>query len=244
MYHFASTGLPLFRTPWAAHAGRKLVSSNESETEAPYLSDITQKRGERLLLVVPLWCLYKGVTCGVNPLSPSFNRVLDINIRNLGLTGYIPTSIASFNLLTSFDVGQNAIRETIPSSIVTLTALQKLSLDYNVLTGTIPSRMFQLTSLTSLSLNSNYLTMGSASTVEISTFATATRGGLVNLTANCLAYQSTVTATHCRQKPTSRKSCLTSIFLILGSVRNSLNHQRLIEMCIFSLTPQITSTLL
>jgi Leucine rich repeat len=188
-----------------------LVSNNESETEAPHLSDITQKRGERLLLVVPLWCLYKGVTCGMNPLSPSFNRVLDINIRNLGLTGYLPTSISSFNLLTSLDVGQNAIRETIPHTITTLTALHELSLDYNVLTGTIPSSMFHLTSLTSLSLNSNYLTMGSASTVAISTFATATRSGLLNLTANCLAYQSTVTATHCRPKPSSGKSCLISI---------------------------------
>lgn len=168
-----------------------------------------------MLLTVPLWCLYEGVTCGINPLNPSFNRVLDINIRNLGLIGSLPTSISSFNLITSLDVSLNAIGGTIPSSIITLTALRALSLANNILSGTIPSGMYDLSLLTSLKLNSNYLTMGLASTVDISTFSMATRSGFLDLSANCLAYLSNVTATHCRPHPTSRKSCFITIRLIL-----------------------------
>lgn len=160
---------------------------------------------ERQLLEQPNWCFFEGVTCGTNSLSTSFNRVVDINLRNLGLIGFLPTSIENFNVMTSFDLGRNSIQSTIPSSIITLTLLTELNLDYNFLSGTIPSTIFKLDSLSQLRLNSNFLTMGLASSVSTSTFAVATRNGFLNLTSNCLAYEDTVTATHCRAHPTSRK---------------------------------------
>lgn len=200
-----SIGPRIVGTPWVMAGARKLVTSNESETVESHSSDITQQRENRLLTAVPLWCLYEGVTCGTDPLNPSFNRVLDISLRNLRLSGTLPESIEHFNLLTGLDIGENAIHGTIPRSVTSMRALLALSLDHNLLSGTIPSGMHHLTLLTLLELNSNYLTMGSDSTVAVSTFASATREGHLDLSSNCLAYESTVTATHCRPHPTSRK---------------------------------------
>ena len=88
-----------------------------------------------------------------------------------------------------------------------MTNLVAIDFSYNFFNGTIPSTMSALTSLEYVNFDNNYLTMGTASTVPISTFSSFTLSKNISLSDNCLAFDTTVpyrhvTATHCR--PTSK----------------------------------------
>ena len=119
--------------------------------------------------------------------------------------GTIPSTISGLTSLRYLDLDRNSLVGTIPSTISGLISLQSLWFKNNLLSGTIPSTMSALTSLGNLYLSNNYLTMGNATSVPISSFSSTTLSGYIDLTDNCLVFDTTspypyrhVTATHCR----------------------------------------------
>ena len=193
-----------------------------------------------------------GIECDSITGSATYGRVHSIEVRNMSLTGTLPSSIGNFGSITWMSIEYNDISGTIPSTIsgltslqylyfhsnsfvgtipstisglislqrlylninsligtipsaISATSLQELKLFSNSLSGTIPSTMSALTSLGLLSLFNNYLTMGTATSVPISTFSSTTLSGSIDLAENCLVFDTTspypsrhVTATHCR----------------------------------------------
>ena len=119
--------------------------------------------------------------------------------------GTIPSTISALISVRHLYLFDNLLSGTIPSTISALTSLPELSLHSNLLSGTIPSTMSAMTSLWFLLLFNNYLTMGTATSVPISTFSSTTLSGAIYLYDNCLVFDTTspypsrhVTATHCR----------------------------------------------
>ena len=159
-------------------------------------------------------------------------RLVGLFLSGNLLGGTIPSTIGSMGSLTALYLNSNSLSGTIPSTIVSLTNLRELvltsnlltgtipdnignigtqlgvlSLGYNLLSGTIPSTFDQL-ALGSFSLYTNYLTMGSLSTVPVSTFSAYTIAHMngYELSNNCLVFRYgdiEVFATHC--KPTAGK---------------------------------------
>ena len=137
--------------------------------------------------------------------SATFGRVQSIEVRNMSLSGTLPSSIGNFGNMTRISLYGNRIYGTLPSTISRLASLQYLDLHSNLLSGTIPSTISALMSLRYLDLSTNYLTMGTATSVPTSTFSPATLSGFITLAENCLVFDTTspypyrhVTATHCR----------------------------------------------
>jgi len=94
-------------------------------------------------------CEWVGVECGSNALVTELNR------RDIGLDGTIPTELGDLTYLTSlsFSARDDKLVGTIPTEIAELAALQILSLSYcSGLNGTIPNAIVSLPQLTSLSL--------------------------------------------------------------------------------------------
>ena len=170
-----------------------------------------------------------GVECDSITGSTTYGRVQSMYLSSSSLTGTLPSSIGNFGSLTimiivdtrisgtipstisglrsvqGLSLYSNSLVGTIPSTISALISVQYLYLDRNLLSGTIPSTMSALTSLKSLSLSNNYLTMGTATSVPISTFSSTTLSGSIGLAENCLVFYTIppypyihVTATHCR----------------------------------------------
>ena len=128
-----------------------------------------------------------------------------LHLDSNSLEGTIPSAISGLTSLQGLYLNSNSLVGTIPSAISTLKSLYYLSLHSNSLVGTIPSTISALTSLGSLSISNNYLTMGTATSVSISTFSPTSLSGTINLNENCLVFDTRsplpyrhVTATHCR----------------------------------------------
>ena len=138
----------------------------------------------------------------------SMGSLTALYLNSNSLSGTIPSTIVSLTNLRELDLTTNVLTGTIPDNIGNIgTQLGYLSLEYNLLTGTIPSTFDQL-ALGSFSLDTNYLTMGSLSTVPVSTFSLYTIDHMngYELVDNCLAFRYgdiEVFATHC--KPTAGK---------------------------------------
>lgn len=91
---------------------------------------------------------WKGITC-------SDNRVTQINLSNLALTGTLPYGLQGFTSLTILDMSNNNLVGTIPYQLPP--NLHRLNFAHNNLSGTVPYSISNLTSLTDLNLNHNQL---------------------------------------------------------------------------------------
>lgn len=96
---------------------------------------------------------WKGITC-------SGNRVTEIKLSNLGLTGTLPYGLQVLTSLTDLDVSSNTLGGNIPYQLPP--NVQRLNLAYNNITGTVPYSISNLTSLTELNLGHNQLQQGLA----------------------------------------------------------------------------------
>ena len=195
-------------------SGRRNLVGSVDDRSITSVSDVVDSVQRSLYTSLPPWCSYVGVTCDTATESSTYASVIFIYLPQRRLTGTLPSSIGNLTSLSYVDLGANSLTGTIPSSVGSLTSLSQLFLDNNQLTGTIPSTLNNLY-LAYLVLSYNYLTMGSATTVPISTFSSYTlssfqggeEGGNLDLSQNCLAFSYgsiSVSATHCR--PTSSKS--------------------------------------
>ncbi|KAK2419464.1 STRUBBELIG-receptor family [Trifolium repens] len=91
---------------------------------------------------------WKGITC-------SANRVTQIQLSNLGLTGTLAYGLQDLTSLTTLDMSNNNLVGTIPYQLPP--NVQRLNFAHNNLTGTVPYSISNLTSLTDLNLNHNQL---------------------------------------------------------------------------------------
>ena len=94
------------------------------------------------------------------------NRVVTIQLENLGLNGSIPSALSNLTNLQRLDLGQNQLTGSIPSQLGSLTELTEITLDNNQLTGSIPSQLGNLAKLEELVLNSNQLSGSIPSTLR------------------------------------------------------------------------------
>ncbi|KAK7338189.1 hypothetical protein VNO77_18791 [Canavalia gladiata] len=94
---------------------------------------------------------WKGITC-------SGNRVTEIKLSNLQLTGSLPYGLQVLTSLTNLDMSSNSLGSTIPYQLPP--NVERLNLAYNNITGTVPYSISNLTSLTDLNLGHNQLQQG------------------------------------------------------------------------------------
>jgi Leucine-rich repeat (LRR) protein len=99
---------------------------------------------------------WQGVTCSQVPID-GYLHVVEVELSEYGLVGYIPMSIAQLTQLATFRLSYNELTGTVPESISQLTVLAVLFLNSNLLTGTIPDSIDQLSQLIVLDLDSNLL---------------------------------------------------------------------------------------
>ncbi|QHO51828.1 probably inactive leucine-rich repeat receptor-like protein kinase At5g48380 isoform X1 [Arachis hypogaea] len=100
-------------------------------------------------------CKFIGVECW----HPDENRVLNLNLSNMGLKGQFPRAIRNCSSLTGLDLSINKLSGTIPADISSLlTYVVTLDLSSNEFSGTIPKSLANCTYLNILKLDSNRLT--------------------------------------------------------------------------------------
>ncbi len=101
---------------------------------------------------------------GWHGLVISEGDVAEIQLKDNGLIGTIPSSISDLQGLKKLYLGQyntsNSLSGNIPSTLNELTVLEYLVLAGNNLSGTIPSSIFDITTLTHCILSGNQLTGG------------------------------------------------------------------------------------
>ncbi|XP_014499061.1 protein STRUBBELIG-RECEPTOR FAMILY 7 [Vigna radiata var. radiata] len=107
---------------------------------------------------------WKGISC-------SGNRVTEIKLSNLGLTGSLPYGLESLTSLSTLDMSGNSLGGSIPYQLPPY--VQRLNLAYNNITGTVPYSISNLTALTDLNLGHNQLQQGLAvNFLNLSTLST------------------------------------------------------------------------
>ena len=89
--------------------------------------------------------------------TDSSGRVTSITLTNKGLSGTIPSELASLTQLRDLYLGDNSLSGAIPSTLGSLSNLLRLHLLGNDLTGGIPAQLGGLASLQQLSLSNNSL---------------------------------------------------------------------------------------
>lgn len=87
----------------------------------------------------------------------SLKDMLEVNLSDNALTGFLPLDIGNLKAVTLLDLSKNEISGGIPRAITGLQNLQTLSLAHNKLLGNIPDSFGSLISLTYLDLSQNYL---------------------------------------------------------------------------------------
>ncbi len=110
-----------------------------------------------------------GVTC-----DTSTNRVIELDLSNMKLTGTLPDEIEDLDALKVLNLSRNRFTGKIPDGIGKLTQLQELTLDRNAFSGAVPVSMKNLTALTKLDLSYNMLT--SSNDAETDAFLTDKQG--------------------------------------------------------------------
>ena len=86
------------------------------------------------------------------------HMVTEINLVSNGLTGSLPSALATLTQLHGLYIGHNYMSGPIPPELGTLTGLVNLQLYNDQLTGSIPPELGNLVNLQSLALNMNQLT--------------------------------------------------------------------------------------
>lgn len=99
-------------------------------------------------------CKFIGVECW----HPDENRVLNLNLPNLGLKGQFPRAIQNCTSLTGLDLSNNILSGGIPLDIdVLLPYVTSLDLSSNKFSGLIPKSVANCSYLNSLKLDRNRL---------------------------------------------------------------------------------------
>jgi hypothetical protein len=88
----------------------------------------------------------------------SYGHVVVLDLRNNGLSGSLPASIANLSELVALNLSLNQLVGSIPATLGTITSLQILELGWNQLSGEIPPQLGDLSSLKKLRLSVNPLT--------------------------------------------------------------------------------------
>lgn len=95
-------------------------------------------------------CTWFGVTCNARG-----DNVVGLLLVDCGLTGSIPSALATLPMLNTLHLNFNAIGGSLPDELAVLTELTTLALDNNSLTGSLPSSYAALTKLQFVSLQHN-----------------------------------------------------------------------------------------
>lgn len=85
----------------------------------------------------------------------SERMVIDINLPENNLKGYLPREISGLRFLQTLGLWSNQIADELPMQLGNLTNLQRLHLDDNNFEGTIPSTLGLLSEMQDLSLPTN-----------------------------------------------------------------------------------------
>ncbi|KAE8675760.1 putative inactive receptor kinase [Hibiscus syriacus] len=93
-------------------------------------------------------CSWTGVNC-------SSNRVVELRLPGMGLSGQLPTGIGNLTQLQTFSLRFNALSGSIPPDFSKLTSLRNLYLQGNRFSGEIPAVLFSLQNLIRLNLAAN-----------------------------------------------------------------------------------------
>ena len=102
------------------------------------------------LAQAPIWCSFKGVTCGEN------RRIRYIFLVGARLEGHL-TPLGSLTEMSSFSLAYNRISGSIPQSFLSMPRLSHLYLENNSLTGSITPITSLNMGLLNLYLNDNSL---------------------------------------------------------------------------------------
>ena len=95
-------------------------------------------------------CDWIGVTC-----DSSRQRVMALNISNMGFAGTIPPQLGNLSFLVSLDMSNNNFHGHLPEGMSHLRRLSFMALSNNNLTGEIPSWLGVLERLQYLALTEN-----------------------------------------------------------------------------------------
>lgn len=99
-------------------------------------------------------CKFPGVDCW----HPDENKILALNLSNMGLRGKFPMGIQFCRSLTSLILSNNALSGAIPSNISKLIPfVTVLDLSHNNFSGEIPSSLSNCSYLNVLRLNNNLM---------------------------------------------------------------------------------------
>ncbi|KAK8541779.1 hypothetical protein V6N13_137630 [Hibiscus sabdariffa] len=96
-------------------------------------------------------CAWTGVNC-------SGNRVVELRMPGMGLSGKLPIAIGNLTQLQTLSLRFNALSGPIPSDFPKLTSLRNLYLQGNGFSGEIPEFLFTLPNLIRLNLADNNFT--------------------------------------------------------------------------------------
>lgn len=97
-------------------------------------------------------CSFVGIECW----HPDENRVLNINLADLGLKGELPVELANCTSLTGLDLSGNLLFGTLPTNISEiLPFVTSLDLSSNNFSGQIPRDLANCSFLNVLKLNNN-----------------------------------------------------------------------------------------
>ncbi|KAK4361213.1 hypothetical protein RND71_020165 [Anisodus tanguticus] len=98
-------------------------------------------------------CNWIGITCGSR-----HQRVIELNISDMGFTGTIPVEIGHLHNLKQLGIEKNELTGSIPLTIFNISSLQVLSIWDNKLEGHLPREVGNLTMVNVLDLGINNLT--------------------------------------------------------------------------------------
>ncbi|XP_010917500.2 receptor protein kinase WSS1 [Elaeis guineensis] len=125
-----------------------LLPSSSLSDDSAAMQDIAKS------LIVPQWKLANGNPCSWPGVSCQGGSVVEINLKNKGVSGELSPSISKLSFLKSLQLQKNQIKGDL-SSLANLASLESLSIDDNAFT-TMPADFFSgLTSLQTVILDKN-----------------------------------------------------------------------------------------
>ncbi|XP_051143789.1 probably inactive leucine-rich repeat receptor-like protein kinase At5g48380 [Andrographis paniculata] len=99
-------------------------------------------------------CKFVGIECW----HPDENRVLNIQLSSMGLSGKFPTGVSKCRSMTGLDLSGNSLRGIIPSNISSIMPyIVSLDLSSNNFSGEIPRSLANCSFLNVVKLDNNQL---------------------------------------------------------------------------------------